>query len=227
MSEPITLTERERVAAATAVRDFMAGVADVLRGRDHDKGRRADLSDAIEQVCRESVAWGFAESASPPRVPGASAQALSEGVESGSGQPIDAREAIRQAMYAVEAMPADTRLTDAVNFLQHAKMRVDHFIEGIQQAPLNMIISAAEINRLYALEREAAATIRKLREQVKTERRAGLEAAAKYHDDQAAEWSEHYTKNGNDPSAREYAKQHSADAAAIRALAATPEVRGG
>lgn len=59
------------------------------------------------------------------------------------------------------------------------------------------------------------------------ERRAGIEAAAKYHDDQAAEWSEHYTKNGNDPSAREYAKQHSADAAAIRALADAPEVKGG
>jgi len=56
--------------------------------------------------------------------------------------------------------------------------------------------------------------------------RAGIEAAAKWHDQQAAEWNEHYAEHG-DSFAREYAKQHRTDAAAIRALADKPALDHG
>ena len=155
----------------------------------------------------------------PPRAPGASARDELAGVESGPGQPIE----------IVERLEVDAHAWDEA---AKAEDEYDHAL-----APAGMRETAA-------LEREAAAEILRLREQVGAleheaanmanrrveledsvrlaERRAGIEAAAQYHDAQAAEWSEHYTKNGNDPSAREYAKQHSADAAAIRALADKP-----
>lgn len=62
--------------------------------------------------------------------------------------------------------------------------------------------------------------IRRLRAQVKTERRAGIAEAVKWHDQQAAEWDAVEVRQG--PLAREYAKQHRSDAAAIRALADKP-----
>lgn len=145
MSEPITLTERERAVFKEFSRRLRIA------------GQRFISGDGDLNLPRVIDEW--AESASPPRAPGASAHPLKVGVESGPGQPT--------------------------------------------QPPQNI----AELIETVAYERGY---------------RAGIKVAAKYHDDQAAEWSEHYTKNGNDPSAREYAKQHRTDAAAIRALADKP-----
>lgn len=108
---------------------------------------------AMMEAQRQSWARGEASlaepSASPPRVPGASAQFTTVGVESGPGQPMtDAREAVRQAVAAVEAMGADTRLTDAVNFLNHAWYRLNHFRAGVYPEPLNTVIAVAELERL-------------------------------------------------------------------------------
>lgn len=40
--------------------------------------------------------------------------------------------AILEAMRAVEALPADTRLTDAVVLLQQARDKVSDFVDGVQ-----------------------------------------------------------------------------------------------
>lgn len=39
--------------------------------------------------------------------------------------------AIREAVLAVEALPADTRLTQAVNLLLQAQERVADFVDGV------------------------------------------------------------------------------------------------
>lgn len=150
MSEPITLTERE-------VRCLHEVAAEIHRLHTELKRRRAN-----------------AASASPPRVPGASAHPHGAGVESGPGQPID----ICEQLEASAAEWSDQNDEDAI------------------------------------LSREAAAEIRRLREQVKTERRAGIEAAAKYHvAHEAACWAERDAEG---------ALRHEKDAAAIRALADKP-----
>lgn len=47
-----------------------------------------------------------------------------------------AERAIYDAVMAVEAMPADVRLTDAVILLQSARIRVADFVDGISGATL-------------------------------------------------------------------------------------------
>lgn len=171
MTDPITLTERERQVLAHAARTLGAGrVADDII-----------VSNAILHFLDADFRIRT-ESASPPRAPGASAQDVTVGVESGPGQPIDI---------------------------------VDHFeTRALWHDKIGSTKAAADC-------RQAAAEIRRLREQVKAERRAGIYEAADWHDQQAAEWDEHYAEHG-DSFAREYAKQHRTDAAAISALADKP-----
>lgn len=44
---------------------------------------------------------------------------------------VKAETAIREAMLAVESMPADERLTDAVMYLSRAKDAVADFVDGV------------------------------------------------------------------------------------------------
>ncbi|HQR18028.1 MAG TPA: hypothetical protein PK948_06640 [Gemmatimonadales bacterium] len=54
-------------------------------------------------------------------------------------QATPAEAAIRAAMVAVEALPADTRLTDAVVKLQEALDRVADFVDGVDRRPLPLM----------------------------------------------------------------------------------------
>lgn len=74
MSEPITLTERERAVFKEFSRRLRIA------------GQRFISGDGDLNLPRVIDEW--AESASPPRAPGASAHPLKVGVESGPGQPI-------------------------------------------------------------------------------------------------------------------------------------------
>jgi stage III sporulation protein SpoIIIAA len=43
-----------------------------------------------------------------------------------------AEKAIREAMHAIEAMPPDVRLTDAIVLLERAKAKVADFVDGVK-----------------------------------------------------------------------------------------------
>lgn len=81
MSDPITLTERERAARELLAKHNSKMRANVLQGTD---------SGMVFVAVPVAVAAIMdAESASPPRVPVSSAHPGREGVQSGPGQPID------------------------------------------------------------------------------------------------------------------------------------------
>lgn len=91
----------------------------------------------------------------------------------------------------------------------------DAEVEILAQAIANARRKGADENRLKTAE---------LLEDIKTNvrehsRRAGLEEAARYHDEQSDEWDALRDPEGGGACA-EYAKQHRADARAIRALGA-------
>lgn len=86
MSEPITLTERER--------EIIAAIAYKLL----DYGRIE--TESVGGAIIDWLANHPTESASPPRVPGSSAQIPQVGVESGPGQPTDYERGYRAGVEA-------------------------------------------------------------------------------------------------------------------------------
>ncbi len=134
MSEPIILTERERAVFAELVSHLMG------EAHNRDTEHAWQLGEVLRAWLRDMEPP--TESASPPRVPGASAQFAKVGVQSGPGQPIDICE------------------------------RLDNLAQQGHRIGYPTCDDIAE----------AAAEIRRLREQLKTERRAGIEAAARMLD---------------------------------------------
>lgn len=151
MSEPIHLTERERAVFGSMI--------EYVRERCRNNARDGNQAsgNAVSRWMEDWIASQPTESASPPRVPGASAQLAREGVQSGPGQPTDIVERLERIRSMIGKMCREGR-PPAMTVPADPTRDEDLFIAD-----------AAD---------EAAAEIRRLREQVKTERRAGIEAAA-------------------------------------------------
>lgn len=167
----IILTERE------------SGIIAAIAYKLMDFGRIE--AEIVGAAIIDWLAHQTTESASPPRVPlGITGPVLP--VECGHGQPITAENAIRTAMVAVEAIGADPRLTDAVNFLQHAQWRIGHFRVDSHREPFNTVISVAELTRLRAenesLKLQLAEEALSYQEAWTGRYHAGIEVAAKVAD---------------------------------------------
>lgn len=153
MSEPIT----------------RADVRSILCFLDNSR-RYGNSLDAFDEWCRQHPA----ESASPPRVPGASAQSYEVGVQSGPGQPTppyvpDIADALDgwAAQYSEPENINARTLREAAAEIRRLRDRVinlEQFIEGAS-------------NRIEALTNAT-----------KRGYRAGIEAAAEWHRTQRDKW---------------------------------------
>ena len=127
MSEPITLTERERAV--------WQAMATVLHRSVFDGAR--DTGAEIQKVLDASP------TASPPRVPGPSAQSYEVGVESGPGQPtdicerlIDRAERLRRHDRSVSDILTAQALDTAATEIRRLRARSDTR-RIIEEAPAN------------------------------------------------------------------------------------------
>lgn len=166
---------------------------------------------AMHAMFQDWCAHNPAESASPPRVPGASAHPGRVGVESGPGQPIDLAENFETRAQWHDKIGSTKAAADCRQAAAEIR-RLRAVIDECQEAAG---IPADQAENYFTVPALIADKIVELEDRAAIERRAGIEAAARYHDEQAAEWHE----LRQEPKAREYDKQHRADAAAIRALA--------
>jgi hypothetical protein len=149
MSEPITLTERERAVFAHMACTLGNGTA------SHD----IIVSNALLHFLDADFRTRSAELASPPRVPGASVQRLQVGVESGPGQPMDICDLLKVAEgWGDPAAPAAVLAREAANEI----CRLREQVRALEREAFNLA------NRSLT-EAEAA------REEG---RRVGIEAAA-------------------------------------------------
>lgn len=165
MSEPITLTERPEldalIAAAVAVAEAMS------------PEERAAMMEAQRQswVRGEQGLRRPTESASPPRVPGANAQPLKVGVESGPGQPIDICERMNRARDCVPGAELRMLLADGEMEIRRLRGIVDECQEAAG-------IPADQAEDYCTVSSLIADKVVELEDRARTERRAGIEAAA-------------------------------------------------
>lgn len=185
MSEPIILTERERAVFAELVSHLMG------EANNRDTEYAWQLGEVLRAWLRDMEPP--TESASPPRVPGPSAQFAKVGVQSGPGQPIPPH--VPDVADALDGWAAQYSEPENIN--------ARHLREA-----------AAEIRRLRARS-EALQVIEETPASYYNQGfRAGIEAAAQYHDAKAI--------SAENRQAFDTARRHNADAAAIRALADKP-----
>jgi hypothetical protein len=190
MSEPIILTERERAVFAELVSHLMG------EANNRDTEYAWQLGEVLRAWLRDMEPP--TESASPPRVPGPSAQFAKVGVQSGPGQPIDLAE--RMDKRAERLRVHDWSVSDSIT------------AQILREA-------AAEVRRLRA-ERDAYKagldvardSDREAAQLIERGCRAGIEAAAR--------WLE--AQRGDNIATPVYPVREFA--AAIRALAAAPPV---
>jgi len=192
MSEPIILTERERAVFAELVSHLMG------EANNRDTERAWQLGEVLRAWLRDMEPP--TESASPPRVPGASAHGLQVGVESGPGQPIVGSTTGRINAEEPRAVPVSTPrsqplgaagvesspgqpidICERLDNLAQQGHRIGYPTCGdIAEAAAEIRRLRAEIAAMDSLLTRTFDDLGVLREQVKTERRAGVEAAAQY-----------------------------------------------
>lgn len=159
------------------------------------------------------------ESASPPRVPGASAQDELVGVESGPGQPIDICERLEasasewddqqdeDAILSREAAAEIRRLRAEVEPLRDPAMLHANLLRGfpatLTQEQRLHLVGSAKIDEIRA-----------------DGFRAGIEAAARWHDEKADFCARNF--GDGDIGAKMIGEEHREYAGAIRALADKP-----